>query len=101
MVAIPLMRITSEHSYARKPRFATGILGTVVATMMTLLLLTSTSIHMNPRSMAYKAAGRVSNGWEAHSCHLLKPLQWEQTNPGRMYHISHTGTPRTDSSTTK
>jgi len=44
MVAIPLMRITSEHSYARKPRFATGILGTVVATMMTLLLLTSTSI---------------------------------------------------------
>lgn len=58
MVAIPLMKTTSEHTYARKPRFATGILGTVVATMMTLLLLTSTSIHMNPRSMAYKAAGR-------------------------------------------
>lgn len=57
IVAIPLMKTTSEHTYARKPRFATGILGTVVATMMTLLLLTSTSIHMNPRSMVYKVAG--------------------------------------------
>jgi len=58
MVAIPLMKVTSEHSYARKPRFATGILGTVVATMMTLLLLTTISIHTNSRSMVYKAAGR-------------------------------------------
>jgi len=56
IVAIPLIKTSPEQSYARSVQYSTGILGTIVATMLALFLFTNTGVHMTPLTMVYKAA---------------------------------------------
>lgn len=56
IVAIPLIKISPEQSYARSVQYSTGVLGTIVATMLALFLFTNMGVHMTPLTMVYKAA---------------------------------------------
>jgi len=63
IVAIPLMKTTSEHTYARKPRFATGIL-VQLCHNDDAASIDQHKHSYEPTEHGYKQLEGVSNGWK-------------------------------------